>query len=529
MTQIRLEKVAFGYTDTLFEDVTLAIGDGDRIGIVGNNGSGKSTLLKCIAGMIEPNKGRIACPKGIKFGFIEQDIPEALKNLNLYEVISAAIPADEREYSSWKVDVALDIFKTPDSIRHKPVRELSGGWQRLALIARTGLSEPDILLLDEPTNHLDVEKILVLEQWLNEQVYNIPVVAISHDRSFLTNCTNKTLFVRGTQVREYAHPYERAKELLAEDDKAASSQRAREEKEMGRLKRSAHELRQVGVNNRSDTALRKSQQIAKRAENLETNLTDVHVEERRDIKLGSSDIQAKRLIGIKDVTISAPDGRQLFHIDKLDIMQGDRLVVVGPNGSGKSQFLQHLHRAFADIEAAKVGGVAITPSAKLGYIDQHLSNLPLGQGLHDYVSREFSLDNQRTTSVLITAGFAVPSQNTKLGSLSHGQRARVALLGLHLSNPNFYIMDEPTNHLDIAGQEQLEAEILDHGAASILVSHDRTFAQNIGTKFYAIVNRKLEQITSPDVVYEGTLGTPEAVAVNRNSNTKKKHQTPRPS
>ena len=134
-----------------------------------------------------------------------------------------------------------------------------------------------------------------------------------------------------------------------------------------------------------------------------------------------------------------------------------------------------------------------------------MSHLPLERSLHDYFDHELSLGDQKTTSVLVGAGFPVSTQRTKLASLSHGQRSRVAFLTLHLSQPNFYVMDEPTNHLDIAGQEQLEAEILEQGAASIVVSHDRIFAHNIGTKFYVIENKKLTQIDAPDIYYKTML------------------------
>ncbi|MGB4056702.1 MAG: ABC-F family ATP-binding cassette domain-containing protein [Alphaproteobacteria bacterium] len=522
MTQIRLENVSFGYAETLFEGLTLAITDNDRIGIVGNNGSGKSTLLKCISGEIEPTKGRIIRSKGLKFGFMEQDVPEALKNENLYDVISAAIPKDERDVSAWKVDIALDAFKAPDDIRTRPISELSGGWQRLALIARLALSEPDVILLDEPTNHLDVAKIILLEQWLNEQVYNVPLITISHDRSFLANCTNKTVILRAGQAHVFDYPYETAIDLLAEQDKSSSAQRAKELKEIDRLERSAHELRQIGVNNRSFAALRKSTQIAKRAENIGADLTDVHIEARRDIKLGNSGIQAKRLLGIENMTINAPDGTMLFHIDKLDISPGERLVIMGPNGSGKTQFLNRLHLAFDDPDDGRKEGIAITPSAKLGYLDQHLSYLPLDQSLKDYFSRSSGLDEQKAIGALVGAGFPVRVQAMKLGKLSHGQRARVALLGLQLSNQNFYILDEPTNHLDIAGQRQLESEIISNEAACVLVSHDRKFAENIGTKFYAIQNHKLVQIASPDAFYASLLDAPDITAVRSDPDTKKK-------
>jgi len=529
MTQIRLENIAFGYAETLFEGLTLTIADNDRIGIVGNNGSGKSTLLKCISGEIEPAKGRIIRSKGLKFGFMEQDIPEALKNRNLYDVISTSIPEDERDFNAYKVHTALDTFKAPADIRTEPINRLSGGWQRLALVARLALSEPDVILLDEPTNHLDVAKIMVLEQWLNEQVYNVPLIAISHDRSFLANCTNKTVVIRGGQAHVFDHPYEAAKDLLSEKDKASVAQRSKELREMGRLARSAHELRQIGVNKRSDNALRKSVQITKRVESIGADLTEVHTEAKRDIKLGNSGTQAKRLIGIENVTITAPGGKILFRIDKLDISPGERLVIMGSNGSGKTQFLNRLHRAFDDLDESRKEGIAITPSAKLGYLDQHLSHLPLDKSLKDYFSWGFGLDDQKTTGVLVGAGFPVRVQSMKLGKLSHGQRARVALLGLQLSNPNFYILDEPTNHLDIVGQEQLESEIISNEAACVLVSHDRKFAQNIGTTFYTIKNKRLVQIASPDTFYASILETPDATAVRSEMDSSKKPKAPRPS
>lgn len=501
MAQIRLENVSYGYVDNLVEDLTLTIAENDRIGVVGNNGIGKSTLLNCIAGTLEPNSGKVSRPRGIKFGFIEQDVPANLKDLNMFEVICAAIPEEERDFSSWKADVALDTFKAPANVKNKAIRELSGGWQRLALIARTWMTEPDVLLLDEPTNHLDLSKMMVLEAWLNEQVYGIPVVSISHDRHFLDSCTNKTLFIRGLKGQEYPASYSRAKTLLAADDKAAASHRDTELKELERLEASAHELRQIGINDRSDTARLKAKQIQRRADVMRAALTEVHVEERRDIKLSNSGTYTKRLIEIKDLTVSAPDGTKLFHIPKLDIMQNDRIVILGINGSGKSQFVKAINAAFADLELSKERGIHITPTLKLGYIDQDMTQLPHGMALNDYFEREFRLDTQRATKTLVNAGFPFDMQNTKIVSLSQGQRSRTALLALRLASPNFFIMDEPTNHLDIAGQEQLEREILEHEAACILVSHDRTFLENIGNKFFLIKNGRLIEVNSPDIFY----------------------------
>lgn len=499
--QIRLEKLGFSYTEPLFSGITMTIGETHRVGVVGNNGAGKSTLLKCLTGEAEPTEGTIIRPKNARFGVIEQDIPARLHGTTLYDVILEAIPEDERDYNSWKVDVALDAFKAPQELHHKIVKELSGGWQRLALIARTWMAEPDVLLLDEPTNHLDLEKIVLLEQWLNEQVRGIPVLAISHDRRFLDNCTNATLFLRPVRSVHYPQPFSRAKELLAGDDHAFAAQREKEMREVERLEKSAHELKLTGANFHSDSASKKSAQIAKRAEDLRTQVIENQIDVRRDIILPNSGLHAKHLIEIKDLKVAAPDGRLLITIDRLNIARGDRIVLLGLNGMGKSTLVGMVHKAFGRIERAKQEGISITPMAKLGYVDQLLSELPLDISMTDYIAGECQMTRQAVIMKLIETGFAFDRQDQKIGKLSHGERSRLYLLALRLAEPNFYIMDEPTNHLDIDGQEKLESEILRNGAACILVSHDRSFVANLGTRYIAIHEGRLVELPDPDAFY----------------------------
>lgn len=501
MSIIRFDKVSFGHSANLFQDITLTINARDKIGIVGNNGSGKSTFLNCITGLLEPQTGRIFKSNSLKLGFIEQTVPKKIQNRCFEDLLSDAISPSERESMRWLIDLTLDTFKAPLSIRKKPVHELSGGWQRLALIARTVLSEPDILLLDEPTNHLDISKILVLEQWLNEQVYDLPLIAVSHDRSFLANCTSKTFFLRGTEIIEYNYSYERACLLLKEDEDAMVHQRNKELKEMNRLKSSAHELRQIGVNNYSAAALKKSIQIEKRAKNIQSQLTSIFVEDKRPIKLNNSRIQTRVLITLNQVDIFSPDKTFLFHIEKLEIMQGERLFILGCNGCGKSQFLKFLQKICLQKDNLDKGSF-VTPSVKTGYIDQDMTQMSDNLTLHDYLSQTLCLDLQKTTSILVGAGFPISQQKTPVAALSQGQRIRVFLLVLSQQKPNLYILDEPTNHLDIKGQEELESEILTQEATAIIVSHDRLFAQNIGTKFYAIIDKKLQFIDNPSIYYK---------------------------
>jgi ATPase subunit of ABC transporter with duplicated ATPase domains len=477
--------------DPLFQGVTLTLGKGDRLGLIAGNGGGKSTLLRCIAGTAEPSSGAITRARGVRLAHVEQDVPETLLDLPLAEAIRRAIPPAEREAQGWRVDVVLDEFGAAPDLHDRPVRALSGGWQRLALIARAWVTEPDALLLDEPTNHLDLAKILMLEDWILEQAADVPMVVASHDRAFLDRCTTRTLFLRPENSRLYAHPYTKARHLLAEDDRAQEARLEKDSREADRLRRSAGALKNIGINSRSDAAQRKSMLMAQRAEALEETLKPVHVEKSGDIRLGNRGTHAKVLMSLAGLDVTAPDGRTLFRIGKLDIFQGDRIVLLGRNGVGKSRMVALLARALAQGE--EMAGVRVSPSVVLGYVDQQMSQLPAQDTPQGFIGGSFRLGDQRTISLLAGAGFSVRLQRQKIATLSPGQRARLGMLALRLTEPNFYLLDEPTNHVDIVGQAQLEAEILAHHATCVLVSHDRRFVETIGTRFLVIEGGRLQE------------------------------------
>jgi len=496
MPTISLRDVGVLSPHPLFQNLTMVIGDTDRIGLVAANGGGKSTLLKCIAGEMEPTTGDITRSRGLRVGYVEQDVPANLLNLQLAEAIRRALPPTERDANEWRVDVILDDFGASSELHDHPLAALSGGWQRLALIARAWVGEPDALLLDEPTNHLDLAKIQMLERWLG--TCRMPMLIASHDRRFLDACTTRTLFLRPTVSRVYAHPYTRARDLLAHDDAAHERQLAQDAREVSRLRRNANELKNVGINSGSDLLLKKSKQLRERAETLEQSLAAQHVERNGDIRLSNRGTHAKVLLSLTKVDVRAPDGRKLFHIAKLDVFQQDRIVLLGRNGVGKSQLVQLLRRALAGDEVA---GVRASPSIVTGYVDQLMSHLPDASTPHAFISGTFRPGDQRTISLLASAGFPVETQRRLIGSLSPGQKARLGLLALRLTEPNFYLMDEPTNHVDIAGQERLEAEILAHEATCIIVSHDRAFVQGIATRHLLIENGKISEVDTPEAFY----------------------------
>jgi ATPase subunit of ABC transporter with duplicated ATPase domains len=501
MSTISLRDVGVLSPHPLFQNLTMVIGDADRVGLIAANGGGKSTLLKCIAGTLEPTAGDITRSRGTRVGYVEQDVPANLLNLPLAEAIRRALPATERDTNEWRIDVMLDDFGAPPELHERPLAALSGGWQRLALIARAWVSEPDALLLDEPTNHLHLAKIQMLERWL--AACRVPMLIASHDRRFLDACTTRTLFLRPTVSRVYAHPYTRARDLLAQDDAAHERQLANDAREVSRLRRNANELKNVGINSGSDLLLKKSKQLRERAETLEQSLIPQHAERTGDIRLSNRGTHAKVLLSLAGVDVRAPDGRKLFHIAKLDVFQQDRIVLLGRNGVGKSQLVRLLRRALAGDEVA---GVRASPSIVTGYVDQLMSHLPDASTPHEFISGTFRPGDQRTISLLASAGFPVEMQRRTIGSLSPGQKARLGLLALRLAEPNFYLMDEPTNHVDIAGQERLEAEILAHEATCIIVSHDRAFVQAIATRHLLIDRETIAEVDSPEPFYQGLSG-----------------------
>jgi ATPase subunit of ABC transporter with duplicated ATPase domains len=181
----------------------------------------------------------------------------------------------------------------------------------------------------------------------------------------------------------------------------------------------------------------------------------------------------------------------LFRTGALKIFQGDRIVVTGANGVGKSQFVRLLRQVMC--QGGEVPGLSASPSAVVGYIDQQMSQLPAGETAHGFIAGTFRLGDQRSLSLLASAGFDLDTQRRKIAQMSPGQKARLGLLALRLTEPNFYLLDEPTNHVDIAGQERLEDEIISHGATCVLVSHDRFFVRAIATRVLEVAGGKMSE------------------------------------
>lgn len=499
MSLISLKALSLTQGKPLFNTLDFTVNARDRIGLVAANGAGKTSLIRVLMGEIEATSGELTRARGLRVAAVPQDVPDRLLALDMRQAVLDGLPASRHDTDGWMADVALDAFETPYDMRDREVRVLSGGWQRLMLIARAIIDEPDLLLLDEPTNHLDVGKIRLLEDWLTGEGRNRALIAASHDRAFLERVTNRTLFLRPGASREFPLAYAAARLALDEDDKAVAVQNERDLKEADKLRKQAAKLTNIGINSGSDLLTVKAKQLKDRASRIEGAVRDMHKERSGDIRLGNSGTHARLMLALEACTILTPTGAPLFRVEKLHLFQGDRLVLLGPNGAGKTQLVKLIARAVGD--EAQVAGIRIAGSLKLGYSDQDLSQLPLASSPASYISVAFDLPDQRVTSLLAAIGLPVEAQSKPIGRLSPGQRARLALLGLRLTEPNFYLLDEPTNHVDIPGREALESEILGNGATAVLVSHDRSFIRAVGTRFVEIRGRKLVEVDSPEAFF----------------------------
>ncbi|MDP3384272.1 MAG: ABC-F family ATP-binding cassette domain-containing protein [Phenylobacterium sp.] len=495
-----VEAASFNYGATkIFEGVTFAL-DAALTALVGENGAGKSTLLKCLTGELELNSGKIIRSRGLKVGYVPQEAPDHLLELTAREVLATALPEDGSE--DWRIDVLLDEFEIPAELAQTRFSALSGGWRRLFLIASAvRLAEPDLLILDEPTNHLDLANINRLERWLAAE-RRLPMLIVSHDRAFLERTTSRTVFLRSDGAHSFALPFVAARTELMARDAAEASRRKLEAKEIARLEAVAARYRQWGVLN--DKFHKRAKATEKRIARIEASQTETHVSRERRLELGEGEMDAKVALRLSGVTVAAPDGRELYRIDRLNVAVGDRIAVLGVNGAGKSMLLNALARAWdpAQVHYDGAAPIRFNPAIRMVYFDQAMRDLPLKVSLFDYVASAEAATTTQTNALLAKAGFSHARVSGPIGDLSHGERARLIFLRLKLARPNLYLLDEPTNHLDIEGQEALESQLEEAETTCLFVSHDRHFTRTAATRFLEIRKGRLVEVEGPEAFFD---------------------------
>ncbi len=495
MTLINISSLGVTRGHRLFSDLNLTIAKGDRIGLVAANGRGKSSLMACLAGELDPTEGQITRARGLRVGTVKQNLPQRALSFSFYDWVLGALAKEQADYESWRVDIVLGDLKVPLDLVRKPLNELSGGWQRTAMLAAVWVQEPDILLLDEPTNHLDLGRISLLQAWLAKLPKDVPVIITSHDRAFLDAATEQTLFLRPQGSRLFQHSFGQARDALAAEDAADERRFANEMSKARQLRRQAAKLKNIGINSGSDLLLTKTKQLSVRASQIEGSAAAAHKENNAGaIKLTNRGTHAKALITLDDICVQTPSGRLLYKTGQKWICKGDRVILLGANGAGKTQLIKMIHSAFA----RQGSEVKCASSVIAGYSDPSLSQINMDQSAMESTTQHFEISDQRARGLLAAAGLSMAHQNRKITTLSGGQKARLALLLLRLKTPNFYLLDEPTNHLDIDDQEALEEELISHRLPCLIVTHDRSFLRNIGTRFWWIEHGKLQEYDSPE-------------------------------
>ncbi|WP_152046493.1 ABC-F family ATP-binding cassette domain-containing protein [Aureimonas psammosilenae] len=504
MSLISLSSLGITLGAPLFANLNLDIRKGDRLGLVAANGQGKSTLLRCLAGSAQPTEGALRYARNTRVTLMSQEVDDALLPLTAREVVLSALAPESREWEEWRADIGLDEFQIPPELSRRPFGTLSGGWQRMVLLARAMASEPDVLLMDEPTNHLDLARIGQLERWMKALAPSLAVVVASHDRAFLDAVTHRTLFLRRDASPEFTLSYSAARMSLAERDAATARRHESDLRQAALLRRQAAKLHNIGVNSGSDLLTVKTKQLRERASRIETAARPAHREASAGrIRLAESATEAKVLLALEDVLVSTPDGRALFATGRKWISPGDRIALLGANGTGKSRLLGLVARA---TRGETCEDLRCNPSIVPGICDQSLSHLSPGETPWRAIGRRFSLGDDRLRSLLAGAGFSVERQDRNVAALSGGQKARLAMLILRLEQPNFFLLDEPTNHLDIEGQEALEAEIMAGEAGCLFVSHDRRFVETVANRFWWIDRNRLVEVDGPHAFFQAATG-----------------------
>ncbi|MBF6330672.1 ABC-F family ATP-binding cassette domain-containing protein [Nocardia transvalensis] len=480
---INLEQVhkSFGITP-LLDDVSLGVQEGERIGVVGLNGGGKTTLLEVLTGIEEPDSGRVSRVNGLRMAVVTQRgvLPEGA---TVGEVVLAGLAEDamtdgiaEHEWAANpRIRSVLEGIGIAGLGMDTPVANLSGGERRRVALAAALVRELDLLVLDEPTNHLDVEGV----QWLAEHLLarRSALVVVTHDRWFLDTVATRTWEVVGGKVESYEGGYN--------DWIFARAERARQA--------DATEARRRNLARKELAWLRRGPQARTskpryRVEAAEALIADVPPP-RDTVQLAA--FARKRLgrvvIELEDVTLTTPDGRELVHDLTWRLAPGERVGLVGVNGSGKTTLLRALAGDAEPVAGKRIQGQTV----RICWLRQELDDLPTNmrvlEAVSDVAERTMLGDKEISAGQLAERlGFSPAKQRTPVGDLSGGERRRLQLTRILMSEPNVLLLDEPTNDLDIDTLQQLEDLLDGWPGTMVVISHDRYLIERICDSTWAL-------------------------------------------
>ncbi len=456
-----------------------------RIGLIGRNGAGKSTLVKVIAGMIDPDEGSADMPRGARLGYVAQEAPAGkttpFETVLEADVERAALMAEaeglEDPHRLGEIHErlgAIDAYTAPsraarilvglgfdEEAQHRPLDSFSGGWRMRVALAALLFSQPDLLLLDEPSNHLDLEAVLWLEDFLIS--YPATIVIVSHERDFLNNVVDHILHLERGKLTLYPGGYDAFERQRAE--RQAQQAAAREKQMTERAKLQDFVARNSA---RASTA----KQAQSRAKALAKMQPIAAVMDDPTLAFGFPDPDQLRppLITLDHASVGY-DGTPILSRLNLRIDPDDRIALLGRNGNGKTTLARLLAAQLTPIEGEK----AASAKMRVGYFTQYqVEELHSDETPFDHMQR--LMDGEKPSAVrgqLGRFGFAGDKAMTKVGKLSGGERARLALALITRDAPHMLILDEPTNHLDVDSREALIQALTAYQGCVVIVSHDR--------------------------------------------------------
>lgn len=480
MNLLNVEKMSKSYTEkVLFDQVTLGINEGDKIGVIGINGTGKSTLLKIIAGLEEPDEGSAVKGKSITVEYLAQT-PEFDENLTILENVVTGKKAAE-EYRNLEGEAKTMLLKLGIIDYDGRIDVLSGGQKKRVALVRTLLTPAQILVLDEPTNHLDNDMAEWLEEYLNK--YQGAFVMVTHDRYFLDKVTNKIIEIDKGKIYTYIANYTKFLELKAE----------REDMEMAteRKKKSLYRMDLEWMMRGARARSTKQKAHIQRFEELRDRKV---IEKQKNIDINAlSSRLGKKTIEVNNISKSFEE-KTLFEDFSYIFLKNDRIGIVGPNGSGKTTLLKIIT---GNLEPDS-GSVEVGETVKIGYFSQENEYMDQSQKVIDYIRDvaeyiETSDGSTSASQMLERFLFTGSMQYSLISKLSGGERRRLYLLKVLMEAPNVLILDEPTNDLDIQTLSILEDYLDNYEGIVITVSHDRYFLDRIVERIFAFEGNGIKQ------------------------------------
>lgn len=506
-------------TDVVLNDVSFHINDNEKAAIVGVNGSGKSTLLKIIMGEMPADSGEVIIRKDASVGYLAQnqnfesgktiidemrtakpEIAELEKRMNtlseqmnnsqgekLEELIKQYDNARHRfeqidgyAYESEVTGVIKGLGFTEEDFS-KPVASLSGGEKTRVALGKMLLQAPDIIILDEPTNHLDLKAIHWLEGYLSS--YKGAVLIVAHDRYFLDKIVTKVIELRQTKATVFQGNYtqysEKRKALLDSLMKQYMNQQAE-------IKHQEEVITKLRSFNR-EKSIKRAESREKMLDRME--IIDKPVEENTQMNLlFTPKIQSGNdVLTIKGLT-KGFDGVTLFEDISFEVKRGERVAIIGDNGTGKTTILKIINKLID----ADAGTIKLGTNVEIGYYDQEHQVLHMEKTLFEEIQDTYpTMNNTAIRNTLAAFLFTDDDVFKQIKNLSGGERGRVSLAKLMLSDANLLILDEPTNHLDIDSKQILENALNQFEGTVIYVSHDRYFINTTATRILDLTNKQI--------------------------------------